>query len=140
MCLFPTKKDTISPAFCQGKCCIENKANLRPPFPSGRKYDIMKKKGMTGMAKAFSFTAPLRVEPDGGAYVVCPFDVRREFGRGRVKVHAEFDGVPYDGSVVNMGLKNPDGSVLYVIGVTKAIRRAMGKRSGDIIRVHIAPR
>ena len=46
---------------------------------------------------------------DGGAYVVFPWDIREEFSRGRVKVHASFDGIPYDGSVVNMGLK---GSVI----------------------------
>ena len=32
----------------------------------------------------------------GGAYVVFPYDVRAEFGKGRVKVHATFDGEPYD--------------------------------------------
>lgn len=40
----------------------------------------------------------------GGAYVSFPYDIREEFGRGRVKVHATFDGEPYDGSVVNMGV------------------------------------
>ncbi len=30
----------------------------------------------------------------GGAYVVFPYDIRKEFGRGRVKVHATFDGEP----------------------------------------------
>ena len=37
-----------------------------------------------------------------------PWDIRKEFGKGRVKVHATFDGVPYDGSVVNMGVVLPD--------------------------------
>ena len=100
----------------------------------------MKKKGMTGMAKEFSFTAPLRVEPDGGAYVVCPFDVRREFGRGRVKVHAEFDGVPYDGSVVNMGVTDEDGNICYVIGVLKSIRNRLGIGDGDPVHVTIRER
>ena len=31
----------------------------------------------------------------GGAYVIFPYDIRKEFGRGRVKVHAAFDGEPY---------------------------------------------
>lgn len=35
-----------------------------------------------------------------GAYVAFPYDIRKEFGQGRVKVHATFDGEPYDGSVV----------------------------------------
>ena len=41
----------------------------------------------------------------GGAYVIFPYDVRKEFGKGRVKVHVTFDGEPYDGSIVNMGPK-----------------------------------
>jgi len=77
---------------------------------------------------------------DGGAYVVFPWDIRKEFGKGRMKVHAGFDGIPYDGSIVNMGLKNEDGSICYVIGVLKAIRRQLGKRDGDTIRVTIETR
>ena len=64
-----------------------------------------------------------------------PWDIRREFGRGRVKVRAWFDGIPYTGSVVNMGLTNPDGSVCYIIGVLKAIRNQLGKGEGDMIHV-----
>ena len=74
---------------------------------------------------------------DGGAYVVFPWDIREEFSRGRVKVHASFDGIPYDGSVVNMGLKNEDGSVCYVLGVLKAIRQKLCKADGDTIRVTV---
>ena len=77
---------------------------------------------------------------DGGAYVVFPWDLRKEFGRGRVKVHASFDGIGYDGSVVNMGLKNEDGSICYVIGVLKAIRQKLGKKDGDTIHVAIEVR
>ena len=74
---------------------------------------------------------------DGGAWVAFPWDIREEFGKGRVKVHASFDGIPYDGSVVNMGLKNEDGSVCYVLGVRKAIRQQLGKADGDTIRVAV---
>ena len=77
---------------------------------------------------------------NGGAYVVFPWDLRKELGKGRVKVHAEFDGIPYNGSIVNMGLKNPDGSVCYVIGVLKAIRTALGKGDGDTVHVVITDR
>ena len=76
----------------------------------------------------------------GGAYVPFPFDVRAEFGKGRVKVHATFDGEPYDGSIVNMGVKNPDGSVCYIIGILKDIRKKIGKQPGDSIRVTIQER
>ena len=70
-------------------------------------------------------------EQKGGAYVIFPWDLREEFGRGRVKVHVTFDGEPYDGSIVNMGVKNQDGSVCYIIGLRKDIRAKIGKQPGD---------
>ena len=90
--------------------------------------------------KQYEYDAILHEDPEsGGAYVVFPWDIRREFGKGRVKVHASFDGIPYDGGIVNMGVKNPDGSVCYIIGVLKAIRTKLNKRDGDIIHVVIEP-
>ena len=74
------------------------------------------------------------------AYVEFPYDLRAEFGKGRVKVAATFDGEPYAGSVVNMGVKNADGSVCYIIGVTKAIRKKIGKGFGESIDVVIRER
>ena len=88
----------------------------------------------------FEYDAILREEDVGGAWVPFPGDLRELFGKGRVKVRACFDGVPYEGSVVNMGLKNPDGSVCYVIGVTKTVRKAVGKRDGDMIHVTVEER
>jgi hypothetical protein len=79
-------------------------------------------------------------ESGGGAYVPFPYDIRAEFGKGRVKVSATFDGVEYQGSVVNMGVKNPDGSVCYVIGILKDIRAKIGKQPGDTVRVTIRER
>lgn len=38
-------------------------------------------------------------------------------GKGRLKAHATFNGHPYDGSVVNIGLTNADGSIYYIIGI-----------------------
>lgn len=74
----------------------------------------------------------------GGAYVLFPYDIRKEFGRGRVKVHAAFDGEPYDGSIVNMGVKNEDGSICYIIGIRKDIRARIGKQPGDRVHVTVA--
>jgi len=71
----------------------------------------------------------------GGAYVPFPYDVREEFSMGRVKIHATFDGEPYDGSIVNMGVKNPDGTICYIIGILKEIRTKIGKQPGDTVRV-----
>ena len=64
-----------------------------------------------------------------------PYDVRTEFGRGRAKVHVTFDGEPYDGSVVNMGVKNDDQSICYIIGVLKNIREKIGKQAGQSVHV-----
>jgi hypothetical protein len=55
-------------------------------------------------------------------------------------VHATFDGEPYDGSVVNMGVKNSDGTVCYIIGILKAIRAKIGKQPGDSVSVTIMER
>ena len=89
----------------------------------------------------YTFDAVLHENPEnGGAYVIFPWDIRKEFGKGRVKVHAAFDGVPYDGSVVNMGVKDENGEICYVIGVLKAIRKKLGKKDGDTIHVTISER
>ena len=91
--------------------------------------------------KTYSFTAAIQAVPgQDAAYVIFPYDIRAEFGKGRVKVCATFDGEPYDGSIVNMGVKNPDGSVCYIIGIRKDIRARIGKQPGDTIMVTIKER
>ena len=55
----------------------------------------------------YRFEAVLQKVPDlNGAYVEFPYDVRAEFGKGRVKVRATFDGQPYDGSLVRIDRKS----------------------------------
>ena len=51
--------------------------------------------------------------------------------------HVSIPYIKRGGSIVNMGVKNPDGSICYVIGVLKAIRRSLNKGEGDTIRVVI---
>ena len=80
------------------------------------------------------------ISDNGGAYVIFPWDIRKEFGKGRVKVHATFDGIPYDGNVVNMSVKDEKGEICYVIGVLKSIRKQLGKKDGDTIHVTISER
>ncbi len=90
------------------------------------------------MSKTYEYDAVIRELPEkGGAYVVFPWNIREEFGMGRVKVHATFDGIPYDGSIVNMGVKNEDGSVCYILGMLKAIRTQLGKGDGDTVHMVI---
>jgi hypothetical protein len=95
-----------------------------------------------GVVKTYRFEAVIQPSGvgKGGAYVAFPYDVRAEFGKGRVKVHATFDGEPYDGSIVNMGVKNADGSVCYIIGILKDIRAKIGKQVGESVRVTVEER
>lgn len=91
--------------------------------------------------RLYKFTAEIHTIPQkGGAYIIFPYDIRKEFGKGRVKVHATFDGIAYDGSIVNMGVKNADGSICYIIGVLKAIREQLGKSEGDTVEVTVCER
>lgn len=57
-----------------------------------------------------------------------------------MKVYAEFDGLPYEGSIVNMGLTDEAGNVCYLIGLVKAIRKQLNKGDGDHVRVIIRER
>ena len=116
------------------------KKNDEPPYPrlstTNRKIYTFSMAG-----KIYKFQAEIRKVPNiDGAYIVFPYDIKKEFGKGRIKVHAEFDGEPYDGSVVNMGIKNDDGSICYIIGILKSIREKINKQAGDIISVKITER
>ncbi len=73
------------------------------------------------------------------AYIEVPIAIRKEYGVGRLKVEATFDGEPYSGSVVNMGVKDADGNICYIIGVTKAFRKTIGKSFGDSVDVSLTP-
>ena len=83
----------------------------------------------------YRFEAVLQKVPDlNGAYVEFPYDVRAEFGKGRVKVHATFDGQPYDGSLVRMGTPG------HSLGVRRDIRAKIGKQPGDVVSVTVQER
>ena len=91
--------------------------------------------------KRYEFNAVIEAVPDvNGGYVRFSYDIKKEFGKGRVKVHATFDGIIYDGSIVNMGIKNDDGSVCYIIGVRKDILKKLNKECGDSIFVTVQER
>ena len=93
------------------------------------------------MSNKFEYDEIIHETPDnGGAYVIFPWDIREVFGKGRIKVHAEFDGIPYDGSIVNMGIRDSQGNICYVIGVLKSIRQKLGKQDGDTIHILIEER
>ena len=85
--------------------------------------------------KIYEFDAVLLKVPEiDGAYVEFPYDVKKEFDKGRVKVHAVFDGEEYDGSLVRMG------TLGHIIGVRKDIRLKIGKQPGDFVHITIKER
>ncbi|MGM9952035.1 MAG: DUF1905 domain-containing protein [Intestinibaculum porci] len=91
--------------------------------------------------KTYEYDTALHLIPEkGGAYVIFPWNIREEFGKGRVKVHATFNGIPYDGSIVNMGIKDDQGQICYIIGVRKSIRETLQVTEGDSIHVTITER
>ena len=71
----------------------------------------------------------LQNENMDAAYVEVPYDIKELFGKGRLLVNATFDGIPYRGQVVKMG------TPCYIIGVTKQIRKQIGKSFGDMVEV-----
>ena len=91
--------------------------------------------------RIYQYKAVIHTIPQkGGAYIEFPYDIRKEFGKGKVKVHVTFDGIAYDGSIVNMGVKNTDGSICYIIGMLKAIREQLGKSEGDAVEITVCER
>ena len=87
------------------------------------------------MEKVYEFDAViLQNEGMDAAYVEVPFDIKALFGKGRLLVHATFDGVPYDGQIVRMG------TPCHIIGVRKDIRKAIGKTFGNVVHVTFTER
>ncbi|MCL2819179.1 MAG: DUF1905 domain-containing protein [Actinomycetia bacterium] len=85
--------------------------------------------------KTYSFDAVIKKVPDiDGAYIEFPYNVKEEFGKGRVKVDATFDGVAYQGSLVRM--KTPG----HILGIRKDIREQIGKQAGDTVKVTVKER
>jgi hypothetical protein len=80
--------------------------------------------------KKYKFKATIQPGIGGGAGIVFPYDVEREFGTtARVPVKATLDGVPYSGSLIKCGAAE------HMLGAVKAIREKIGKGPGEIIEV-----
>ncbi len=80
----------------------------------------------------YAFEAVIQAAPGiDDAYVEFPYDVKEEFGKGRVPVSATFDGEPYDGSLVRMGTPG------HILGLRKDIRTKIGKQPGDTVAVRL---
>lgn len=78
----------------------------------------------------YTFDAEIRAGRGGGAYVVFPYDAKKEFGtNGKVPVKATIDGVPDTGALFRMGTPH------HMLGVPKAIRAQIGKQPGDTVAI-----
>ena len=77
------------------------------------------------------FSAPI-IEWGSGALVEFPFDTLELFGtEGRIPVVVEFDGVPYQGTMLRYGTEK------HIIVLVKKIREAIGKQAPDVVHVKV---
>jgi len=82
--------------------------------------------------KRYRFQAKIEAGDGGGAYVLFPFDVEREFGtKGKVAVQARFNRVPYAGTLIKYG--NP----LHMLPMLKTIREQTRTSPGDTVDVEL---
>lgn len=80
--------------------------------------------------KKYEFDAVIKQHGNiNAAYVEFPYDVQKEFGKGRVKVKALLDGHLYRGSLVRMGGDS------HWLGITQELRKTVGKQPGDSLHV-----
>ncbi len=78
----------------------------------------------------YRFTAKIEATDGGGAYVLFPFDVQKEFGtKGKVPIKATFNGVPYIGTLIRYGHPH------HMLPLLKAIREQIDRSPGDKIDV-----
>jgi hypothetical protein len=82
--------------------------------------------------KKYKFNAKICAGDGGGAYVIFPYDVEKEFGtKGKVPVKMTFDGVADSGSLMKWG--TPD----HFVGMHKWIRERLDKQPGDTVEVEL---
>ncbi|MBV8116310.1 MAG: DUF1905 domain-containing protein [Silvibacterium sp.] len=80
--------------------------------------------------KTYTFTAEIFAAGQGGTGVLFPFDTQEAFGtKGKVPIHATFDGVAYTGSLIKYGFPQ------HTLHLPKAIRDQLGKGPGDSVEV-----
>jgi hypothetical protein len=83
------------------------------------------------MTKKHTFTAPIQNAGGGGAFVEIPFDVEKEFGSKRPRIKAMIEGVPYRGTLVQMG------SECHMLLILKEIREKIGRSFGDEVKITV---
>lgn len=83
-----------------------------------------------------TFTAPLVTSgaKGGWTYVLTDWSADYFATRGLVKVSGTIDGHPFDGAFMAMG----DGT--HKLPVTAAVRKKIGKSTGDTVTIHVTER
>jgi hypothetical protein len=82
--------------------------------------------------RKYEFDAVINKHPKLNAgFIEFPYDVKKEFGKSRVKVRALLDGHLYHGSLVNMG------GTRHWLGITQEVRKVTEKNPGDNLHVII---
>lgn len=82
--------------------------------------------------KKYKFNAKIQPGGGGGAFVLFPYVVEKEFGsKGKIPVNVTFDGVPDRGALIKYGFPE------HMLGVPKAIRTQIGKGPGDTIAIEL---
>ena len=82
--------------------------------------------------KKYKFNGKIHAGVGGGAYVIFPYEVEKEFGtKGKVPVKVTFDGVADAGSLMKWG------TPFYFVGLHKSIREEIGKQPGDTVEVEL---
>jgi hypothetical protein len=82
--------------------------------------------------KRYKFKAMIEDGGGGGAYILFPYDVEKEFGtKGKVPVKAKFNGIPYTGSLIKYG--NPQ----HMLPMLKAIREQTSTCPGGTVDVEL---
>lgn len=82
--------------------------------------------------RRYEFDTVIKKHPTlNSGFIEFPYDVRKEFSKGRVRVKAVIDGALYRGSLVKMG------GECHWIGVTQELRKKINKNPGDKVHVII---
>jgi hypothetical protein len=81
--------------------------------------------------KEYKFKGKIEAGDRGGAYVVFPYDVQAEFGKGRVPFKCTIDGESYRGTMVKYG------TPFHFILVLRAVREKIKKGVGDEVTIKL---